>query len=295
MPASTRGHSTTAPTALPAEPPSPSTDGPTPEEPPIPEHVARFLGRLPDTGDLHAALLDFRDALRALLGDVDRIALNINYTCDLVQPVPLEESTVLRQIEPEPGAGMTVLEVYHMHREGKSQSLLRMMAVHGNYNFRKLHAPLCYDYYFQEKEYLATIILTRAKSAPEISERTREAMTALEPFFHLVFSNIVARYKLAQPGENLSDGLFNHVLETYDLSDNEIAVLALQAYGFDYRHIAEKLHISVNTVAKHVKSIHRKTGCASYLELFGRYVACADEADGNAAEPGAADGIVAVY
>jgi DNA-binding CsgD family transcriptional regulator len=41
--------------------------------------------------------------------------------------------------------------------------------------------------------------------------------------------------------------------------------------GLSYAEISRQLFISENTVAKHVKAAHRKTGCTSFLELFAPY------------------------
>lgn len=50
------------------------------------------------------------------------------------------------------------------------------------------------------------------------------------------------------------------------LSDREIEVLGLVAVGCSNRSIAERLHISTNTVANHVRSIRQKTGSANRTE-----------------------------
>jgi DNA-binding CsgD family transcriptional regulator/tetratricopeptide (TPR) repeat protein len=47
------------------------------------------------------------------------------------------------------------------------------------------------------------------------------------------------------------------------LSDREVAVLRLVAAGLSNRSIGQKLFISQNTVANHVRAILRKTGCAN--------------------------------
>ena len=51
-----------------------------------------------------------------------------------------------------------------------------------------------------------------------------------------------------------------------DLSPREITVLRLIAVGGSNRQIGEQLVISEHTVANHVRSILRKTGCANRTE-----------------------------
>src|ERR1041384_1234385 len=52
----------------------------------IPEHILRFLNSLPVTGDPVQWISTFREELRLLLGDVDRVGINININCDLQNP-----------------------------------------------------------------------------------------------------------------------------------------------------------------------------------------------------------------
>ncbi len=55
--------------------------------------------------------------------------------------------------------------------------------------------------------------------------------------------------------------------ENYELSDREIEVLRCVAQGLMNKEIADKLHISINTVITHRKNINRKTGIKSVAGL----------------------------
>ena len=57
-----------------------------PRNPGVPEHILKFLNALPLTGDVVAWIEAFREALRQMLGDVDRISMKINTNCDLLNP-----------------------------------------------------------------------------------------------------------------------------------------------------------------------------------------------------------------
>ncbi len=230
------------------------------------------------------------------VGDVDRIACNVNRACNLEAPRDLTQFKVfaVEQIQWSRQAKSVTL-LARTPNESAAQSMIRQMPLAG-LDPRQFHPPSVYDYYLGGTDYLATLLLLRSKDKPPISERTHQALSSLHPFLLTMFTSYVARYAYEHPMENLFAHILEQILENFEeISSAENAVLALQLYGFTYSQIAEKLHITVNTVAKHVKSIHRKTGCASYLELFGRYVARTEEAPENGAAPGPADGIVAVY
>ena len=53
------------------------------------------------------------------------------------------------------------------------------------------------------------------------------------------------------------------------LSEREVEVLRAVAAGLSNREIGERLFISQNTVANHVRSILQKTGCANRTEAAG--------------------------
>ena len=50
------------------------------------------------------------------------------------------------------------------------------------------------------------------------------------------------------------------------LSGREVEVLRLIAKGFTNQNIGELLHISIKTVATHIRHIFKKTGCANRAE-----------------------------
>ncbi|MGI5850073.1 MAG: helix-turn-helix domain-containing protein, partial [Christensenellales bacterium] len=54
----------------------------------------------------------------------------------------------------------------------------------------------------------------------------------------------------------------------YTLSEREIEVVDLLAKGMTNQIISEKLHISINTVKSHVKSIYKKMNISNRLQLI---------------------------
>lgn len=58
------------------------------------------------------------------------------------------------------------------------------------------------------------------------------------------------------------------IKDKYELSDRELEVLELLARGDSNNTIAERLHISVNTVKSHIKRIYKKIEISSRLQLM---------------------------
>ena len=56
--------------------------------------------------------------------------------------------------------------------------------------------------------------------------------------------------------------------DRYELSDRELEVLELLARGDSNNVIAERLHISINTVKSHIKRIYAKLTVSSRLQLM---------------------------
>jgi DNA-binding NarL/FixJ family response regulator len=62
----------------------------------------------------------------------------------------------------------------------------------------------------------------------------------------------------------MTNGMFYAVApESGDLSDREVEVLRLVAEGLSNKEIADALHISTHTVARHVTNIMRKLDAAN--------------------------------
>lgn len=96
-------------------------------------------------------------------------------------------------------------------------------------------------------------------------------MNAVERFLIYTFSSFVARHYNAKPGDLLFARMLERVNVAAKLSHRESQVMFLHLFGLGYAEISRQLFISEDTVAKHVKSAHRKTGCTSFLELFRPY------------------------
>jgi len=206
-----------------------------------------------------------------MLGDVDRVIVNVDTQCDLsmLEPQPDDPETIARPARPRRRRRLK-LESAWMERRSPSQVLLEDFHRLG-YPLADFHPPEIYDYYFTETIYLGTIFLLRDRTKRPISRRTLEAMKGLEPFLLFALSDLVARYCYDRPIDRAFQNSLNELAWETKLTRRELQVLTLHLFGRRYDEIARQLYISIDTVKKHVKKIHRKTGARSSTELFARY------------------------
>ncbi|MDB5035933.1 MAG: LuxR family transcriptional regulator [Chlorobi bacterium] len=238
----------------------------------IPEHILRFLNALPMTSDTVEWINAFREALRELLGDVDRIAVSVDLNSGLSN-----SSSVL------PDLAIT----QHMSADADTLSSIVTASEQGTYaspsefhlqEFQRLgyplgdyHDPYGVDYYYEGKVYVGTIFLFRERAKPPISDRTLIAMSALEPFLTFTLSDLVTRNSFVKPIDRIFYDILRDVANEAGLSVQDRRVLSLLVLGYPYKQVADRMDLSLDTIRKHMKRIYRKTRTGSLAELFAKY------------------------
>lgn len=240
------------------------------DEPQIPEHVARFFAALPTTTHPMQWILQFRKALLILFAEVDRIPIAVDVNNDNHGKVELVEIIQsLSQRRRSRGIDTTV----ETRKSGPQyEAFVRRMVADGE-SFEIYHPPVGIDLFLGEGRYLASIVLLRDCMRPPISSDAIAQMETLRPFLTYAISSMVAAFTHAHPAKYLFNVLCRRITKDARLTARELSVVTLQYFGYTYEQIAVMLHISPNTVKQRIKSVHRKTGCTTYLELFGRHVA----------------------
>jgi DNA-binding CsgD family transcriptional regulator len=236
----------------------------------ISERVISFLNALPTTADVTRWVLSFREALARFLGDVDRVSINVNTNCNLADPDSFEISQVVTQHVPTSDGVRSRISVSVSRNERPSDRLLRD-AERAGVPIEEFHEPNCFDYYFGGRAYIGTVILWRRREESPISESTTIALTSLEPFILFALSDIVARNKAEQPVSAAFTNALERMNVDADLSPQEQRIVILQLMGHSYKEMADVLSVTVDTVKKHFKQIHRKTNTRSQSELFAKY------------------------
>jgi transposase len=212
-----------------------------------------------------------RNMLRLILKDVDRISIDVNTRCDLLDPEGYEPDLMISQ-EVSISYGNADL---HVRRNAEPGAMARYLLE--NFSAQKIsldiyHTPIWREYYLHDKAYLGTIFLWRERTSPPISDQTVALLDGLHSFIEFLLSDIVTRHHYANHLERIFYDIIETISEECNLNVQERRVLVMRLLGSPYRDIAERLHIAPNTVSKYVCSIYRKTGTRSTIDLFAKYL-----------------------
>lgn len=247
--------------------------------------LINFLNDLPLTEDTNEWNRCFRSALLRLLSDVDHIALNINQTCNLVNPGSYRPTMVLRQHTTTGTKRRKEVVLTTQQEEGRPSERVLEEFRHQGRPLENYHQPVAFDYYYDGRAYLGSLFLFRELEKSPISDVTIDIVDALEPFIIYAFANHVMWYLQSKPAEQIFQEGFRRLTSEADLSAQEQRVVLYHLLGYSYDEMAELLTISVKTVKKHINTIHHKTGARRQRELFARYfsprITFFPEADGK--------------
>ncbi|MBS1910743.1 MAG: hypothetical protein JST22_02030 [Bacteroidetes bacterium] len=252
-----------------------------PAEPLIPPHVARFLASIPMTPDPVEWILGFRAALQELLGDVDRIAMEVDTYCRL-DDIPVGAVWFRLHLDHAAhsgGAGIMITLRSSDEQEHHAHLLMRLQQA--GHDISLYRAPIGTDYAFRNAGHLASILLFRERHRPAITAETQAALEALRPFIVYACSSLVARLMVARPAKYLGSRMLLRIINDYGLSEGEEHVVALKAFGLTNAAIAGRLYITSHAVKKRLESVRRKTGAASIFELFMRYAPKEGDGEGS--------------
>jgi DNA-binding CsgD family transcriptional regulator len=131
--------------------------------------------------------------------------------------------------------------------------------------------PVVFDYVQESGEYLGCVVLLNRKGSVDISPRTIDLMRQFSPILRLMLKGIISRHMLFSSYNVGTVAPGSETTVWPGLTPRESHVFALHSKGWKYKDIAEHLHIGIDTVKKHVKSIYSKTGTRSRSELLLKY------------------------
>lgn len=243
----------------------------------IPEHVSRFMNSLPVTFNPIAWLNQFREALRELLGDVDKVAVFINTGCAILDPpvpqIDNDRKSIVWQLQHEAQPDDLNVLVTFGTNEMLDRHFQHMKQL--GFPFDEYAPPHSFTYYLHNDNkdaYLGLILLFRRLDAQPVSAQTLDTMEQLRPFLLFALSSLVARSNYLLPASHIFRTTVGHLCYRIDLTDREREVLHFRLMGFQIDDIARKMYLSRDAIKKHIKAIHRKTGGASVWQLFIQYL-----------------------
>jgi DNA-binding CsgD family transcriptional regulator len=213
----------------------------------------------------------FCRGIMKLLGDVDDVSFRVIFSADLHTPKGRDQQLLITMAHRDEAARLPDFTVSHKREDRLPHQLLIDTHLQDDPQLHRKFELYGYDYFYENGEYLGSIVLWRARHRREISPETMELMRALEPFFVFALSDAVARYRYFQPAGATFGSVIDRIVDEGKLTPREQEALILHLYGIPYDVIAAKLHITVSAVKKRVLQIHRKTGVTSHAELFARY------------------------
>ena len=236
-----------------------------------PDQLLTFLNSLSTESDSVAWITAFREGLLQLLADVDKVAVAVNFECDILTPGASGYDVQVQQfVDTAQRASQEVAMNESQQSLTRSQSIIQSLRLRG-FTEDLYHQPIAFEYYLKGVEYLGVVVLWREQSKTAIGKETVELLTRLEPFITFALSDLVARHQLAKPQERLFNAAMVAMRNEGQLTEQERRVVILQVTGHTYQQIADRLEISVETVRKHISNVYRKTGTSSSVELFAKY------------------------
>lgn len=239
----------------------------------IPLHVQDFLNSLPISKNTVEWIEAVRSGIGKLLGDVDRVTINVNINNDPDRRGDLKDGWVMvaEHVLPQRrGRGSNKIITTAQIVESPSQILIGQ-AISNGFPIHLYQPPQYFDYYLASDRYLGTIILWRERNRRPISAESLKTMQLLEPFLTFLLSDCVTRRQQSDPGVQIFKEVVDTVAQQIGLTPRQQEVFLLQIVGRSHDSIAELLHITHRTVSKHIQAIYQKAGTHSHSELFARF------------------------
>lgn len=233
----------------------------------------RFLNALPGlVDDLKSGVIAFREALQELFPEVDKVVVYMDFSFrmgDSANYVPDIYLDYLVNTESEEAERVDIVEIGN--RPDHSSALLKMMRSQG-LPVDDYYPPDVIELGYENYAHLGTIFLFRCLYKTPLPESTLRELKQLQPFFSAVIFGQAAQYQASKPSEFIATIVVRKISSDGDLSLSERKALTCQLMGYSYKETADRLHVSIATIKKHLTSVHRKTGTTSLGELFGKYL-----------------------
>lgn len=240
----------------------------------LPPKLLQFLNNLPVSGDTVEWIKAFRDELKRFLGNIDHVSININNAYDRFQGDPKGRMTeILHHVTRRSKVEVSVeIDEFQNYVRVRPQKILEVMRSRG-FPLSEYQEPYCCNYY--DHSYLGTMFLFRYKGAPPIPPSVIQTVEALRPFMFFVLSSAVTRNGYIHPGHLAFADIVVMQLddEVLGLSNLERQILLLRLMGCKMAEIADKTSISIPNVKKQLRSVRKKTGARSGIELITRILA----------------------
>jgi DNA-binding CsgD family transcriptional regulator len=116
------------------------------------------------------------------------------------------------------------------------------------------------------------LLFWRRVGASPISNRTRERIDERMPFASYLMMDLVKTVTPRREHAEILGAAVERMVSDGGLGKKETSAVLHLMRGCSYSEIGEQMHISVNTVGKHVRSAYRKLEVHSALEIVDKYL-----------------------
>lgn len=171
-----------------------------------------------------------------------------------------------------PSASLTMATNNDRTAQDILQEMIHMVTKAG-FPAHLYRAPISMTLMSDKGLYIGGVVLFRELVASAISDSTVRLAESLRPIFAQMFIYGITRYRSENATQASLNQATQYLIERFALSRSESRVLFLLLFGCSYIEIAADLDVTINTVRKHVKSIHAKTGTSSTVEIYARFIA----------------------
>ena len=232
-----------------------------------------LLNNMPVDFDIKSWIEKFRGLLLELFDDVDRITVNVNTNCWLLEPEKYDPGFTIAQDAHSVNRLEQKQKIWvesHRDNQSPSESLLKAFKEQG-YPLEKYHSPIFYDYYFKSSAYIGTIFLWRDKNLKKTGPSTLNHIRSMESFIIFALTDLIVRHHYANPTERAFYDALHIMSKETGISPQEQNAVSYRLLGYSYKEIASELRVSQDTVKKLLQSVYRKTDTRAHVELFAKY------------------------
>ena len=225
--------------------------------------LLRFINDIQPLDEPVGWLATFRDAVVALLGDVDRVSLSVNLQSFDREHSVLYGNGPLRRVTP----------IVRSRRAGDDPApILLSEAARQGFPVADYHPPIVFTYHAGEGAYHGAIILWRLTTQAGISEHSLELLENLRPFITYRLFDCIARMVRDERIERFVEPLAETIGTRVALTTQQQEIFALVATGMSIGAIATRMGMLPTMVRRQLDAIYKETGAFDVGEIIRRYV-----------------------
>jgi DNA-binding CsgD family transcriptional regulator len=237
------------------------------------EWLRSFVETLPPLLSCTEWIERFRVALSNYLQEVDRISVDLNVRCLNNTIAAIAPNALLTRNIHNSARDRARVAFSSMPKPTAFGNRLLQQMHDGGFRFDRYHEPHVEEYHLDKGVYLGAIILWRSADKPPLLVESIDRLRSLAVTIRFLMSDCAARHQSTQPATQDFYEILNELVQTARLTKKQGYVLSLRLLGYSYKEVADALGISVQTVGRHLTTIHQKTGTQSLSELWAKYFA----------------------